>query len=363
MIPYVVSASTAHKCMAQYVNAHYVEQSGRHYATGTDLTKEVLHYGISIADPRQRIVLTRPINPAFAIAEVIWILAGSNDLSYVRFWNGIMGNFSDDGVSLHGAYGARLGSKFITWLDAHPSSPISINDQLARAYTALAASPTSRQVVLNIYDQRYDSPEQSPRSKDIPCNITSMLLVRDNALYWLQTMRSNDLMWGTPYNFIQWTMLQEVMAGWLGVELGHYTHMVNSLHVYKQHFADLEAVCNVDYPVLQSSDYADLRLPYADSKLVWNELAKLSLRMMELKSKAKATDECAQMLNVIAYDVESRLVHYGYKQLAYTLLAEVSRKYKMPAELIERFAANAGPTWGLSFNMWWQAKQTKTPLL
>ncbi len=41
-------------------------------------TREILHAAISISEPRQRWVLSRnpPINLAFAIAEVIWIMAG-----------------------------------------------------------------------------------------------------------------------------------------------------------------------------------------------------------------------------------------------------------------------------------------------
>jgi thymidylate synthase len=48
----------------------------------------------------------------------------------------------------------------------------------------------------------------------------------------MQIMRSNDLFLGTPYNFLQFTTLQEVLAGWLGVGLGSYHHLSDSLHAY-----------------------------------------------------------------------------------------------------------------------------------
>jgi len=51
----------------------------------------------------------------------------------------------------------------------------------------------------------------------------------------MQVMRSNDLFLGTPYNFIQFTTLQEVMAGWLGLDLGSYCHLSDSLHVYEEY--------------------------------------------------------------------------------------------------------------------------------
>ena len=45
-------------------------------------------------------------------------------------------------------------------------------------------------------------------------------------------MRSNDLIRGTPYNLVQFTMLQEFVAGCVGAECGAYTHVVDSLHAY-----------------------------------------------------------------------------------------------------------------------------------
>ena len=81
---------------------------------------------------------------------------------------------------------------------------------------------------------RVDLPDLdgSPANEDIPCNVLAMLKVRDGALHWTQVMRSNDLFLGLPYNIVQFTMLQEVLAGWLGVRVGPYNVVIDSLHVY-----------------------------------------------------------------------------------------------------------------------------------
>jgi thymidylate synthase len=47
-------------------------------------------------------------------------------------------------------------------------------------------------------------------------------------------MRSNDLFRGFPHNVVQFSTLQEVLAGWLGLELGTYHHYSDSLHLYDQ---------------------------------------------------------------------------------------------------------------------------------
>ncbi len=204
--------------------AHYFrEAKGLQQASRAGPTRELLHAAFVIDDPRQRWVVSRSpaMSPAFAIAEVVWIFTGSNDLQFLQYWAPTFGRFSDDGKTLHGAYGHRL--------RAHHGI-----DQLLRAYEALKHQPESRQVVLQIWDTKVDFPEVDgkPRSKDIPCNTQSLLKIRDGKLEWMQIIRSNDMHLGVPHNFVQFTTIQEVLAGWLGLGLGSYNQISDSLHVY-----------------------------------------------------------------------------------------------------------------------------------
>lgn len=198
-------------------------QSGR----GGDAA-EVLHATLRISDPRQRWILSRrpAINPAFAIAEAFWILSGRDDAQFVNFWNPALPRYAGGGASYHGAYGKRLREAFGF-------------DQIERAIDALSGTPSSRQVVLQIWDPRIDAPsvDGSPTKPDIPCNICSILKIRGNRLEWLQVMRSNDIFRGTPYNIVQFTIVQEYIAGCIGVELGDFILISDSLHAYE---ADLD---------------------------------------------------------------------------------------------------------------------------
>ncbi len=102
-------------------------------------TKEILHAAMSISDPRQRWVVSResPINIAFALAEVVWFMAGRRDLAFLEYWNKEYRKFVGPGPELHGAYGYRLRHQFGI-------------DQLDRAYLALKHKADTRQVVLQI---------------------------------------------------------------------------------------------------------------------------------------------------------------------------------------------------------------------
>jgi thymidylate synthase len=111
----------------------------------------------------------------------------------------------------------------------------------------LTHAPETRQVVLQIWKPDIDMPadDGKPASQDIPCNVMSLLKVRDGHLHWTQIMRSNDIMRGLPYNIIQFTLLQEVMAGWLGCALGEYFHLSDSLHAYDRD-AQAFSVCRAE---------------------------------------------------------------------------------------------------------------------
>ncbi len=186
-------------------------------------TKEMLHAAISVADPRQRWVFSRQpaINPAYAIAELVWIITGRNDSAFLNYFNRELPKYAGQGTTYHGAYGRRLRFHFGI-------------DQLERAYHALKGKPFSRQVVLQIWDSRIDLPGPAGQESapDVPCNLLSMLKVRDGKLEWTQIIRSSDVHLGLPYDFVQFTALQEIIAGWLGVGLGSYNQISDSLHVY-----------------------------------------------------------------------------------------------------------------------------------
>lgn len=188
------------------------------------VTKEIRQCVLSIAQPRCRWTVSRlpAINPAFAIAEAFWILAGSRDAGPINYWNAQLPKYAGSDDIYHGAYGFRLRAHFGT-------------DQLEAAYCALKSNPTSRQVVLQIWDPVVDLPntDGSPASPDIPCNLGSLLKVHEGKLEWTQIVRSNDIFRGLPYNLVQFSVLQEVMAGWLGLEVGTYTQFSDSLHLYQ----------------------------------------------------------------------------------------------------------------------------------
>lgn len=272
---------------------------------------ELLHVGLTINEPRQRWVSSRipAMNPAFALAEVIWILNGSNEAEIINHWNPALPKFAGHGTKYHGAYGFRLRDHFDF-------------DQLEKAYHSLQKNGASRQVVLQIWDPRADFPDENgdPVSEDIPCNINSMLKIRDNKLEWMQINRSNDIYRGLPYNIVQFTTLQEIIAGWLGIEIGSYNHLSDSLHLYLNDVKEL-GYKNVA-PVYENTDSIDLS--FEESQIYFRNLYnKMRYIAKNDLSETELYKLCAERLNyegldnmflIIAADSARRRSYYDLSE-------------------------------------------------
>ena len=210
------------------------------------LTKEISPVGITITNPRKRVIShpLRKLNYGFMVGELLWILQGRNDLS-IAHYNSQWAKYSDDGEILNGAYGQRI----FRWDGAfdvidesytddegntHPSfelQQVTVN-QFEKAFEQLKADPDSRQATIVLFNPTQDYRE----TKDKPCTNLLRFTIRNSKLNMMVMMRSNDIWFGFPYDVFNFTMLQEIMAGRLGVEVGKYTHVVDSLHIYEQHF-------------------------------------------------------------------------------------------------------------------------------
>jgi thymidylate synthase len=204
---------------------------GNEVPSRLDTTLEVRGMVAEIIDPRNRLVTSwsRPVNVAFALAEVLWILGGRQDVEMLEFYNSQISKYSDDGVRFNAPYGARLRHTY-----GH--------DQLEDVIRSLRDNPDSRQGTLVItcpaFDRNYEPNGEKRETQDRACNLISHLLVRDGALHWLQVIRSNDALWGTPYNWMQFMHLQEYCASNIGVEIGTFTHVAHSFHIYGYHFEE-----------------------------------------------------------------------------------------------------------------------------
>tara|TARA_R110000772_G_scaffold138577_1_gene247589 strand:- start:1421 stop:2446 length:1026 start_codon:yes stop_codon:yes gene_type:complete len=184
--------------------------------------------------PYERVLFeeVRDANPFFHFMEGLWMLAGRNDLEFVKKYNQRMSEYSDDGKTLHGAYGWR-------WIDYFEKSPVKKVNQLEIIIRRLKEDPTDRRCVLQMWDPVKDLDR---KGVDVPCNTTIYFKVRNNELLMTVCCRSNDAIWGTfGANIVHMSMLHEYMASAIGTSIGAYTQVSDSFHVYTKVFDEMHA--------------------------------------------------------------------------------------------------------------------------
>ena len=182
-----------------------------------DVVGEILNATTIIEDPT-RCIMTNSIRNMpmrYAVGELLWYLSANNKLSEIRKYTKAWDRMSDDGKTVNSNYGYCIRKKFGF-------------DQWEFVKDKLMSDSSSRQAVIHIKDAN------NKESKDVNCTVCLQFFIRENKLCMTVYMRSNDLWMGFPYDVFQFAAMQVLLSMELGVELGPYTHIAGSLHLYKR---------------------------------------------------------------------------------------------------------------------------------
>lgn len=232
-----ITALSARHMYCQVLNAlreHGVTSPSRN-GTVLRMTEPVL---VELRNPTDRVLYDadRKANPFFHVMETVWMLAGKNDIKWLKQFNSNIDSYADYGV-IKGAYGHR-------WLYHFRLQ------QLELIAEELRRDSNSRQCVLAMWDPIMDLPPME--AKDRPCNTHIYFGVVNGKLDMTVCNRSNDAIWGMcGANVVHMTYLQELMALATEYPIGNYYVMSNNLHIYEHHW-DLMAYCKAEGPSLRS---------------------------------------------------------------------------------------------------------------
>ena len=177
-------------------------------------TLELRNVLLRVNNGRSTILLNeaRRLNYRFMVAEWLWIWFGRDDVATIKKYNKVIVQFSDDGISFNGAYGKAI----------MPSWPY--------AMSALQHDENTRQSVIQIYRQ------PTRKTKDVACTLSYQFLLREGKLHLTVTMRSSDIWLGLPYDMFNASMLLNIAAGQLNVDIGSVTFSLASSHLYMNNY-------------------------------------------------------------------------------------------------------------------------------
>lgn len=212
--------------------------------------KEITNAAFVIEDPI-KCLYTNPKRSSqfnYIAAELLWYFAGRNDVGFIKKYAKFWEQIANEKGELNSAYGNLI----LRRRNTHGIS------QWQWAYDCLKKDKDSRQSILH-----FNTPEhQYFDNKDFVCTLSGIFQIRDNKLNFTVEMRSNDIILGTATDISFFCLLQQQMLKLLkedcysDLELGTYTHIIHSLHVYERHFQLVEEMLKV--PIFEAVSFPEI---------------------------------------------------------------------------------------------------------
>jgi len=221
---------------------------------------EILNHAMKF-DMAHPIVTIKPNTSwLYMCAEALWVIEGSNKLSYNLEIDRIQGPYSDDNETLAGAYGPAF--KY----------------QKDWVIKKLNQDRNTRQAVMTIW-RRNPKP-----AKDIPCTCMLQFIIRDNKLNVLVTMRSSDVGMGLPYDMLTFTCIAAEIASSLqeSTELGVCYITAGSRHIYENQITQLSNLFDSCVGFYSQPEHQ----PWATWK--WPGIKDIMLRIINMKYADRA---------------------------------------------------------------------------
>ena len=275
------------------------------FGTLRQWSKQVRNYQFTLVDPLNRLVLN-PVrmlghpNIEEMVGQLIWYFSGTNDITALRYYNSNAESFSDDGQMIDGSdYGYRLLFRN--------------GNQVEKIVSRIRMDPSSRRTFSLIYrieDVFYES-------RDNPCPIGIYFAVERKRLYATGIMRSNNAYSLLPFNIFFFTLLQEIVARELDLELGSYTHFAASMHYFQKDVNRIEST-------LQQRPTAPGRMRPIDSTRPLQDMSNLASFELDIRRMASEGSIDFEQKFQEALDFSG-----GIQDLALTVLGYSLRKFGM----------------------------------
>lgn len=224
------------------------------------------------------ILTLRKIPVQLFVSEVVWMITGEKDISFMQQFTRIWDDFAEEDNTMTTAYGYRWRHHFG-------------RDQLLDLVEHLRTEPTSRQAVVMMWDPADDG-LMAPKKKNVPCPFTFTVNIIANKLNLHLVIRSNDMMLGNPHDTAGFALLQSMLAQELSVQVGKLTVSISHAHIYGNHYEQAQTMLERmphmhDEIVLQLPERSFQRALRKDVSLVEEITKRLSAQYHPMKALKK----------------------------------------------------------------------------
>jgi thymidylate synthase len=169
------------------------------------------------------LVTTKKVHVKSIIHELIWFLAGSTNIAYLKD-NGV--SIWDEWADASGELGPVYGYQWRNW----PAPDGEHIDQISQVLDQIRHTPDSRRMIVSSWNVA-----DVPRMKLPPCHALFQFYVADGKLSCQLYQRSADIFLGVPFNIASYALLTHMMAQQAGLEVGDFIWTGGDCHLYANH--------------------------------------------------------------------------------------------------------------------------------
>jgi thymidylate synthase len=159
--------------------------------------------------------------------EVLWYLSGDNHIRNLQKHTKIWNAWADDEGNLETAYGYFWRHFPSAEKDENGKWIVREIDQIKYVIDEIKRNPYSRRLVVSAWE-----PGNAEKSKLPPCHYSFTFHVNEGKLNCHLTQRSGDIALGIPFNLAAYSMLTQIIAQEVNLELGFFAHTIVDAHIY-----------------------------------------------------------------------------------------------------------------------------------
>ncbi|WP_295763193.1 thymidylate synthase [Undibacterium sp.] len=174
------------------------------------------------------LVTTKKLHLKSIVHELIWFLAGSTNIKYLKD-NGV--SIWDDWADENGDLGPVYGSQWRSW----PLPDGGHVDQISQLVEQIKNNPDSRRLIVSAWNVA-----DIPNMKLPPCHALFQFYVADGKLSCQLYQRSADIFLGVPFNIASYALLTHMMAQQTGLEVGEFIWTGGDCHLYANHLEQVK---------------------------------------------------------------------------------------------------------------------------
>lgn len=177
------------------------------------------------------LLTTKKVHFKSVVHELIWLLSGSTNISYlqkhnVKIWDG----WADENGEVGPMYGKQ-------WRNFNGE------DQLINLIDQLLVNPNSRRLLVSAWSPG-DLPLEHLSPQDnvskgfmalAPCHYSFQCYVADGKLSMIVNQRSADMFLGVPFNLASYALLTHMLAQECELEVGELIWRGGDCHIYLNH--------------------------------------------------------------------------------------------------------------------------------